>query len=156
MNIIAFNFTKIHAERKKSRGKFDVKSQIGISEIIETPIGSQKALTYKFAQEIRYSDDLGLMQLEGEVVALSNEKEVKETLESFKKNRQFAPALMESVYNHILQRTSIQSLIMARDIGLPPPVRLPSVTAKTAGGQKAPSAVPTPKAAEKEKPKKKK
>jgi len=153
MSIIAFNFTKISAERKAAGNtKHQVQNKTAISEIKEVALGKQKALSFIFVQETNFAPGIGSIVLEGNVLVLSSDEEAKQTIESFQKTKRFAAPLMEKVYNTILQRTSIQSLIMARDIGLPPPLQLPRISAEP---KPAPAAAPTKAAAVDTKPKKK-
>ena len=156
MSIIAFNFTKINAERTGKREKYQLQSKTAINDIKPVDIGKQKTLVFTFKQETVYAPSLGKVSMEGEVVVLSSDEEAKETLEMFKKNKRFSPKLMEKVYNIILERTGIESLIIARDVGLPPPIRLPRIAPPEATPQKAAAAAPVAaKPAKDAKPKKK-
>lgn len=140
MSIVAFNFTKISAERNANQSKYQVQNKTAIDEIKTVDLGKQKTLVFTFVQETDYSPNLGKILLKGEVVVLSNEKEAADTIASFNKNKRFEAKLMEKVYNAILQRCGVESLILARDIGLPSPVRLPRLNATPAKAASAPAA----------------
>ena len=130
MSVIAFNFTKIAAERSGPISpNLKITGEIKILEVLDASLGNQKALNFKFAHETVYAPSTGKIQLHGEVLLLSNEKESKETLESFKQTKTFAPDLTRDVYNTILTRVSVESLIIARDLNLPAPFKLPMVDA---------------------------
>ena len=144
MSIIAFNFTKINAERKGVPGRASgIKANTGIKNVEETPIGSQKALKFTFAHIISYAPQLATIVLEGEVLVLSNDKEVKETLAEYKKNKTFNRSLTEKVYNAILSRANIEALLLSKELNLPAPFRLPHIAAKE--GQEKPKQEPKKK-----------
>ncbi len=148
MSIIAFNFTKISAHRKTPGNlKHQVQSKTAVTEVKEVSLGKQKALSFVFAQEVAYEPGMGTILLEGDVLVLSTDEEAKATIESFQKNKRFAAPLMEKVYNQILQRTGIEALILARDIGLPPPVQLPRITSTPKAAVQEAAAAPAAKAA---------
>jgi hypothetical protein len=133
MSVIAFNFTKIAGERKSGpTGKLSVSNRTNLRDVKESPVGSQKALLFSFTHISTYQPEFATLTLEGEVLVLSNEKEVQETLASFKKSRTFSPELTQRVFNNILNRVSIESLLLAKDLNLPAPFKLPRIDMKTA------------------------
>jgi hypothetical protein len=128
MSVIAFNFTKIAGERKSGpANKLSINNKTQLVDVREAPIGSQKALLFAFSHVTKYEPGFATMTLEGEVIVLSNEKEVQETLAQYKKNKTFGPELTQKVFNAILNRTSIESIILAKDLNLPTPFKMPRV-----------------------------
>ncbi len=141
MSVIAFNFTKIAGERKSgAAGKLNVQNQTKILDVKESPVGNQKALMFLFQHTSKYEPGFATLTLEGEVLVLSNEKEVKDTLASYAKTKQFGPELTQKVFNNVLTRTSMESLILAKDLNLPAPFKLPRIEVKPAAKQAAPAA----------------
>jgi len=152
MSVVAFNFTKIAGERRQpEQGKLSVNNQTKLLSIKESPLGSQKALLFTFEHVTEYEPKLATITMVGEVLVLSNEAEIKETLELFSKQKPINKVLTEKVFNNILTRVSLQALLMARDLNLPAPFRLPSVSFNEAG----PAAPAVEKPADKAKGKKK-
>jgi hypothetical protein len=146
MTVIAFHFTKIAGERKPGNiGKASIKNQTQLTDVREEKVGTQKALTFSFSHKTLYEPVGANITIEGEVVALSNDKEVQETLASYKKNKSFNPDLMERVYNSILSRATVQTLLVAKDLNLPAPFKLPRLEIKPAGTSAAAQAKPAPK-----------
>lgn len=128
MSIVAFNFTKIAGERKTGpAGKLSIKNQTGITDVKEQALGNQKALLFSFKHTILYEPGFATITMEGEVLVLSNEQEAKDTVATFKKNKTFNPVLTQKVMNAVLNRVSVQALIMARDLNIPAPIKLPRV-----------------------------
>ena len=138
MSVISCNFTKITAERKRGpAAKMSINAKTGINAVEETTIGKQKALQFSFAHAVTYGPNASVV-IEGDVLVLSNEKEAKDTVASFKKNKSFGSELSQKVYNTILTRANIEALILSKELGLPPPFRLPHVTtAKATDAAKA-------------------
>jgi hypothetical protein len=134
MSVIAFNFTKITAERKPgaSGRPAGIKANTGLTDVSESPLGTQKALRFVFSHQITYQPNLATILLEGELLVLSSEKEVKETVASFKKNKTMSQDLTQKVYNSILAKANIEALILAKELNLPPPFRLPHIAPKVA------------------------
>jgi hypothetical protein len=132
MSVIAFNFTKIAGERKTGpAGKLNIKATSNVTDVKEQQLGNQKTLKFTFTHTIAYEPGFATLAMEGDVLVLSNDKEAKETVEGFKKNKRFSPALTQKVMNTILNRVSIQSLVMSRDLNLPAPIKLPRLLMET-------------------------
>jgi len=153
MSMISFNFTTINAERKVARfDKYSVKNSTNITDIKEVPLGKQKALLFTFKNTIEYEPAIGSIVLGGEILFLSNDEEAKSVADEFKKNKKVDNKYAEAVYNHVLARSTVQSLIVARDLNLPAPIQMPRVQPASAAEQ--PAAAPA-KAAPAKAPKKK-
>lgn len=140
MSMIAFNFTNISAERRASRvAKYSVKNSTNIVDVKEMPLGKQKALLFAFKNTIDYEPSVGTITLTGDVLFLSNDEEAKRVAGDFAKTKKIDAKFSEAVYNTILSRATVQSLILARDVGLPAPITMPRVKSAT------PAAAPAPK-----------
>lgn len=133
MSIIAFNLTKLNGERKSGpAGKLSVTNQTNLKDVQERPLGNQKALLFTFVHTSKYNPDYATLTMEGEVLVLSNEKQVKETLESFKTKKTFDQELSQKIFNNILNRVSIEALILSKNLNLPAPFKLPRIEFKNA------------------------
>lgn len=137
MSMISFNFTNITAERKVARvGKYSVKNSTNITDVKEVPLGKQKALLFTFKSTIEYEPGVGSIVLGGDVLFLSTDEDAKRIVDDFKKTKKVDNKYAEAVYNTVLSRATVQSLIVARDLNLPAPIQMPRVKAN------APSAEP--------------
>lgn len=140
MSVIGFTFTKITAERKSGPvPRLSINAKTGIKAVKEGKIGSQKTLTFTFGHFIAYNPSFATVTLEGEVTVLSNEKEVKDTLAQYEKTKNFSPELTQKVYNAVLTRANVEALLLAKELGLPPPFRLPHVAVGEKDAAKADS-----------------
>lgn len=131
MNIVGFNFTKIQAERKKSAvGQININNNVSIRDLKTTKIGlgsDRVALNVLWGYESKYSPEMAILQLEGEVILLTEPEKAAEMEKEWKENKRLQRETMQRVMNHILDRCSIQALLLAKDLNLPSPVPLPKV-----------------------------
>lgn len=151
MAIVGFNFTKIGAERKNAVvGSVNISNNISIKDINEAKLGlatDRGAVRISFSYKTEYSPELAVISMEGDVLVLIDAKKQGELIENWKKSKILPKELAEPVMNHILDRCSIQALLLSKDLNLPAPVQLPKVS------MNVPAA---PAAQEKPEPKKKK
>lgn len=135
MTVISFNFTKINAEKKEgARGKVNIANNISIKDVqsMDLKLGkaSDKALKFVFTYEAKYEPEIGSVELNGELVWLSNDAKVKEVEKEWKKNKKLGKEVVEEVMTNILTKCNIEAIVMSREINLPPPVPMPKVKTK--------------------------
>jgi hypothetical protein len=130
MNIVGFNFTKISAERKRTAvGRININNNVTLKEISEAKIGTgvKGAVRVSFSFSSDYVPDFAKLSLEGDVLVLLEEKKAVEAVEKWGKNKSVEPQLAQAVMNNVLERCNIQALLLAKDLNLPSPVRMPQV-----------------------------
>lgn len=132
MAIIGFNFTEIHAERKNPpKGKISIDNNISIKGVKKTemPIKSdkQEGLTISFVFTADYKPDIGKIELKGDIVLIEEKKSAQSILNEWKKKKKLPETLSAVVFNNILSRASIEGIIIGRDIGLPPLLKIPRI-----------------------------
>jgi hypothetical protein len=128
MSIVAFNFTRIAGERTAARvGKYSIRNETNIVDVKEVPLGKQKALLFVFKNNIAYEPGVGKIELSGDIVILAPDADITKNVELFAKTKRVETRYTELVYNTVLARSTVQALIIARDVGLPAPVAMPRV-----------------------------
>jgi hypothetical protein len=147
MSIIAVNFTKVSAERRAARATgYKVRNETNIIDVKPVTLGKQQTIVFVWKNTITYEPGVGSIEMQGDVIMLATEQEAKEAAELFTKSKRVPPKFSEAVYNTVLAKVTVQSLIMSRDIGLPPPVALPKVRAAApAAAAKPADSKPAPK-----------
>ena len=132
MPIVDLTFTKIHASRKKletgSNLKEGLKINSGtqINNIIKDQFGKLgECLLIDFGYKANYEPDIGSIELSGEVVYYA--KKLTQVSETKDGKIVLKPDAFEAVQNAILSASSVQSLIMSKEIKLPPAVQLPRI-----------------------------
>ncbi|RME53618.1 hypothetical protein D6783_01405 [Candidatus Woesearchaeota archaeon] len=147
-SVVGFNFTKVLAERKtNTAGKVNINTNVSLRDIEEASINldpKQKSVRVKFHFSTAYQPGLGHISLDGDLILLLPAKDAKDMLDLWREKRQIGKDFAKPVLNNILSRCSVQALTLSKDLGLPPPVRLPSVELKE-------TQAPSPKGASKKK-----
>lgn len=158
MAIIGFNFTKLQAEKlNATRGNININNNVSITDVQDATIPlakEKKGLRLKFHFESHYEPKFGVLILEGDVILLETVKDAEKILEHWKKNHSLPNEMMPPVLNHILEKSNVQALIMARDLGLPAPIPLPKVNMQNALGKKTVAKSPEKKSKKPKKTKK--
>lgn len=136
MAIIGFSMQKISVERKNSpKGKINIKNNVSIKKVQKSKFNfgdGRDALSYTFEFSVTYEPNVGSITIAGEVVNLVDAKMSKDVLTKWKKEKKVDAVALAPVLNAILQRCNVQALILSRDINLPSPIPLPSVSKKDA------------------------
>lgn len=121
-------------ERKKPiDDKVSVSNNIRVTDVTKAEIGKTKkrdGLKFSFQFDVLYEPGIAKMMWDGEATVVTTSEIVKEELASWEKDKKVSNDLMTGVVNTILTRTNIAALILAREVGLPPPVQLPKVNVK--------------------------
>lgn len=139
MAIVGFNFLKFNVERTAAiKGKLSINSNVMITEVKEVDVNlgtkDNKGLLVKFAYVCQYGPKIGKIELEGDVISLEDAEVVKKAAESWKKNKTFDKVLTQKILSHVLNKATVQAIILGKDVGLPAPIPMPKVT-----GGKAPA-----------------
>ena len=131
MAIVGFGFSKMLAEKKDASEKqIKIKNDVSIKNISSSDmsVGSAKEKILKFSFE--FSSDyssLGKISLKGEVAYSGSEKKHKEIIDQWKESKVLKDDIAKPVISYILRRCNIQSLILSKDVNLPPPIPLPKL-----------------------------
>lgn len=132
MAIVGFTFTQLIAQKTQAaKGKININNNISIADISDsnmTVTQGKQALRVRFQFDSKYEPKVGGLHFEGEVILLEDAKVAKETLDEWSKKKSLPQKVMQPVLNNIFDRCNMQALIAARDIGLPPPFRMPRMT----------------------------
>ena len=139
MAIIGFNFTKMLAERKNApTEKINISNNVSVQNVEEFQLkGKQKEKAAKFSYLFTstYEPNVGKIEINGEIIWMDEEKQVKDLITSWKKDKKVPKEIMTDVLNAVLTRCNIESVVISRDINLPPPIPLPKVETKSTAEQ---------------------
>jgi hypothetical protein len=155
MPIVGFEFTKIHVEKQETaKGKININNNVGIIDIKKSDltIGEtrQHGLKFIFSYKSLYEPGFASIELQGNIHYLTDEKNAKEILDNWTKEKKLTKTIAEQIVNTILSKSNVESIILSNTVNLPPPVPMPKVNV---AGPVMTSAAP--KKEEKEKPSKK-
>lgn len=138
MTIIGFNFSKISATKNSApKGQISVNRSCKPTNVEEITIGGgQKALRYEFEFGVQYKPDIAQFDFAGRMVELVKDDEHAEILETWEDKQQLPPKSLERVMNELLNRCHVEALLMAKELGVPPPIKLPSVKVQEKSAEK--------------------
>jgi hypothetical protein len=131
--IIGFGFSKISVERKKvPAGEMKVNNNVQIKTLEKAEIAGPKkentGLKATFEFKTSYEPAIGEILIEGEIVLLEQAKVAEEALKQWKKDKSITKELIREVMDTILSKATVESVVLSREIGLPPPIPVPKVS----------------------------
>ena len=132
MPIVGFEFTKINVEKQDTaKGKINISNNVGITDIKKGDLkigdSTQPGLKFMFSYKSKYEPGFAIIDLQGMVHYLTKEKEAKEILDGWNKDRKLSKGIAEQIVNTILTKSNVQSIILSNTVNLPPPVPMPKV-----------------------------
>jgi hypothetical protein len=126
MNIVGFSIKYINAERNKFKSdKLEIKSNINLEDPIEeiVPLSPKKTVSIPFSFTIEYSPDLAKISLKGNVILLPDEKDG-DLIKDWKE-KQTDPKIKIPLFNFIMNRCNLKSLMLEEELNLPPHIPFP-------------------------------
>ena len=138
MGILGFSFSKISSEKKPRKDqseKITVKHEFDVTKITLNPLmaGNKEtdisSATVNFSCKWTYGPSLGNITIEGGFILEPNDKN-KKLFEDWKKTKKVPKDRAEEIFQIIISRTVLQAILIAKEIGLPPPIQLPKLDVK--------------------------
>lgn len=141
MSVMGINFSKMLATKEKgARGKINIANNITITgvEKVKLVLGTkdQDTLKFTFSYVSKYEPNVGKIEFEGEVIYLAKKEDAEKILADFDKTKKVEGPVKIVILNSIVNKCTIQALILSKDMNLPAPVPLPKVNG---GEKKAPA-----------------
>ncbi|NQV09495.1 hypothetical protein HQ529_06620 [Candidatus Woesearchaeota archaeon] len=135
MAVVGFNFTKLLAEKNEDvKGKISISNNVSIKNVEEAKLNlgksDQSGLKFAFEFTSKYEPKAGNILIEGNLLFVGEQKEVKEVMTSWKKDKKIPEKILQGVLEVVLNKCNIEALILSRDINIPSPVPLPKVEVK--------------------------
>ncbi|MEM0231196.1 MAG: hypothetical protein QXW00_00215 [Candidatus Woesearchaeota archaeon] len=130
--ILGINFVKISAENKKRvAGQLQVNNNVQIKGVENAEIGgSQKnsgGIKVSFTFTTTYTPDIGLIELEGELIAVEKKEVAESAVKEWKKSKTLLKELVKEIMDAILARATVEAVVISRELSLPPPIPFPRV-----------------------------
>lgn len=131
MNVLNITFNSINAERKAApKGNISVSNNIKLEGIEDIKMGLDKtktALKFLFNYKTTYSPDIATIELKGELVGLLSTEDADKILEKWNKDKSLDKESAKNVINKIMNKCTIEVILLSREIELPSPIPMPSV-----------------------------
>lgn len=155
MVLLNFGFTNIDVKKgTSSKGKVNVKSGMNISDVrVSKAIqkGEQTPFKISFSYTVDYKPSNGHIKLEGDLLYLAASDLAEQIQKNWEDKKTLPQDVAVPIYNKVLHNSTVEALLLSREVGLPAPMQLPKLQMKQKG-QEAPA---PKKSATKNTPKKK-
>ena len=131
LTIIGFNFSKLLAQQKKpAKGNLKIGTNVKIDSLERSNLvfdNDRGAVKVTFTYKVNYDPDIGTIELQGDIMFMQEKKVVDQLLKEWEEKKTVPKKVSSSLVNSIMQKCTIQAMIMTKDIGLPPPMPMPKV-----------------------------
>jgi hypothetical protein len=132
MAIVGFEFTKINVHKSETaQGKINISNNVGIVDIQRSDLqigkAKQTGMRFIFEYKSKYEPGFAEIELGGIILYLTDDKNAKEILDAWEKEKKVKKDVAEKIINAILTKCNIQSIILSNTVNLPPPVPMPHV-----------------------------
>lgn len=152
MNIINIGFTGINANRQSiPKGNVSITNNVKVLSVEEAKMGldqSRQAFKVIFSFKTEYTPNFASLEVKGEVLILGTVEETKKMLDQWNKEKRLNPEFSRVILNNIMNRCSLEVILLSKELGLPSPIPLPSIKAEgvsQAPAKAAPKAEKAPK-----------
>lgn len=143
MNIINVNFTGINANRQSApKGNVSISNNVKVDSVEEAKLGlgdAKQAYKVLFTFKTAYMPDVAVIELKGEVLILDDAAEVVKMMGQWNKEKKLDVNVARVILNNIMNRCSLEVILLSRELGLPSPIPLPSIKAEGAKTEAAPA-----------------
>lgn len=133
MKIIGFSITGISAERKSElKGQVNINSNLNMDKITEEkmPFLEQPGVKFEYTYSIDYLPNIASIKIKGTVLAVIEEKKVDDVIKNWNK-KDFDSNIKLALYNFILGKCNLKSIILEDDLTLPSHIPFPQLSVKS-------------------------
>lgn len=143
MAIIGFSFRKINGVRHDEvslNQKFNITSEVKLIDVKEHDFegisDGTKVLRLDFSFMPQFEPKVGEIDVQGSVLLRETVDVANDMLLQFSKTKSLPSDVLANVTNYIFRKCGIKAMMLADDLGLPPPLRLPVASVKNKEGAK--------------------
>ncbi len=137
MTVVGFMFNTLEAKRPDVfNPRVPIQNNVNISDIqtANFNLGSAKeqGLKISFEYSSQYGDGSAFIKLGGNLLYMANSEDAKKVVDEWQKTKRLPRLLTTGIVEHILQKCTLQALVVSKDMALPAPVNLPKVATNAA------------------------
>jgi len=134
MTIVGFNYEKLSVEKKEEEVKkgsdFKVTYNVSIKDMQDYEIklqDKQKALKFTFEFSIKYTPQIGSLDMGGSIIYTEDKNKIKEIKEHWEEKKDVPDEIKAQLINLIFRRSNIKALLLAQEVNLPPHIPMPKI-----------------------------
>jgi hypothetical protein len=135
MGFLGLKFNKLLVERiNPPKGKISINHNISVVEVNDSDLflgtAKQTVLNVDFKFTADYDPKIAKIEIDGTLTYFEKPEKVKECVEKWKKDKKMPDDILNDILNHIVSKSNLEALFLAREVNLPPPIALPKVQVK--------------------------
>lgn len=131
MNVLNITFNGITAEKKSvPKGNISVSNNIKIIGVEQVKMGLDKtkvALKFLFSYKTTYAPDIAVIELKGDLLGLMDTETATKITEKWAKDKTLDKDNAKAVINNVMNKCTVEVILLSRELGLPSPIPMPSV-----------------------------
>lgn len=129
MGIVGFSFKKILAEKMKNpQGEIKLEHNLSFNNVESTNVnfGSDDKgfLKIDYTLLINYREDIGRIEISGEVIYSDTKQICEEVLKEYEANKKIPDQINALILRYCFEKSLVKSLSVADELNLPMPVPL--------------------------------
>lgn len=142
MTIVGFNYDKLNVERKEEEAKkgsdIRVTYNVSIKDMQDYELklqDKQKALKFVFAFSIKYTPEIGTLDMGGSIIYTEDKDKIKEIKKHWEDKKDVPDDLKSQLINVVFRRSNIKALLLSQEVNLPPHIPMPKIVPPTVNPQ---------------------
>lgn len=139
LNIVNINFSGINAKRENAlKGNLSISNNVKLTDLTESKFGNdsaKKTLKVSFDFSTEYKPEFASIMLNGNLLMVVDSDKADEMLSSWEESKKLDMDSTKKVLQAIMNKSLLQTIVVARELDLPAPIKLPVVSDKKASEQ---------------------
>lgn len=134
MTIVGFNYEKLSVEKKeesiKKGSDIRVTYNVSIKDMQDYELklqDKQKALKFVFEFSIKYTPEIGTLDMGGSIIYTEDKDKIKEIKKHWEDQKDVPDDLKSQLINLIFRRSNIKALLLSQEVNLPPHIPMPKI-----------------------------
>ncbi len=134
MTILGFNYDKLNVEKKEEEIKkgsdFKVTYNVNIKDMQDYELklqDKQKALKFLFEFSIKYTPQIGSLDMGGNIIYAEDKDKIKEIKKHWDEKKDVPDDIKTQLINLIFRRSNIKALLLAQEVNLPSHIPMPKI-----------------------------
>lgn len=139
MNIVNINFSGITAKRENNlKEGLSIANNVKLTDLESSNMGNdsqKKTLKVSFEFTTKYNPEFASINLEGNLLMIVDKEAGEKMLSEWSDNKKLDMETTKKLLQTIMNKSLVQTIVIARELGLPAPIKLPVVSDKKASEQ---------------------